>query len=175
MLDQSTGFGPSNQNKERLLGLWYDPDRLMLEGVYNDEVTAYRARKRWVSALERNFLLEESLDFNLRVNNARYSSYFKVRCDFLTACGRYAFWRLTHHQAPEVQCLLETAHLPHAPFEQAKGAPSIEGELEGLCSNSIKNDSIDRETSTHLTLIDAVKTIQVLADRLFIHRGWFKK
>jgi hypothetical protein len=38
---------------------------------------------------------------------------YKVRCDFQTACGRYAFWRLTHHQAPEVQFLLETAHLPY--------------------------------------------------------------
>lgn len=175
MLDQSTGFGPSNQNKERLLGLWYDPDRLMLEGVYNDEVTAYRARKRWVSALERNFLLEESLDFNLRVNNARDSSYFKVRCDFLTACGRYAFWRLTHHQAPEVQCLLETAHLPHAPFEQGTGTPSIEHEVGGRFSKSLQTESAEGEAASHLSLVDAFKTIQALAGRLLIHREWFKK
>ncbi len=95
------------------LGLWYDSDRLMLEGVYLDEVTAYRARKGWIEAFEVNFLLEDRLDFRVRVGpQEQGGSRFCVVCEFLTACGRYAFWRLTHHQAPEVQFILETAHLP---------------------------------------------------------------
>jgi hypothetical protein len=95
-----------------MLGLWYDPDRLIIEGVYCDEVTAYRARKRWIEALKMHFLLEEGLDFALRVKLLRGERHFKVQCSFISACGRYAFWRLTHHQALEVQCVLETAHLP---------------------------------------------------------------
>lgn len=84
----------------------------MLEGVYLDEVTAYRARKGWIEAFEVNFLLEDRVDFRVRVARQEGGSRFCVLCEFLTACGRYAFWRLTHHQAPEVQFILETAHLP---------------------------------------------------------------
>jgi hypothetical protein len=114
MLDHGTGLAGENSIGPGMLGLWYDPERLIVEGVYQDEVTAYRARRRWIEALEKNFLLEESLDFSLKVRCSRGGRNFRVRCDFLTACGRYAFWRLTHHQAPEVQFLLETAHLPHS-------------------------------------------------------------
>ncbi len=95
------------------LGLWYDSERLLLEGVYLDEVTAYRARKGWIEAFEVNFLLEDRIDFRVRVGpQTDGGTRFFVVCEFLTACGRYAFWRLTHHQAPEVQFILETAHLP---------------------------------------------------------------
>ncbi len=96
------------------LGLWYDAERLILEGAYLDEITAYRARRRWIQTFEMNFLLEGDHDFRLKVIFEDESHRFFVRCTFLTACGRYAFWRLTHHQAPEVQFMLETAHLPFA-------------------------------------------------------------
>lgn len=114
MLDQGIGLAGENSIGPGMLGLWYDPERLVIEGVYQDELTAYRARRRWIEALEKNFLLEDTLDFSLKVKRSRSGRNFRVRCEFLTACGRYAFWRLTHHQAPEVQFLLETAHLPHS-------------------------------------------------------------
>jgi hypothetical protein len=94
------------------LGVWYDPERVTLEGAYSDQVTAYRARRRWIRTLEMNFLLEGKHDFVVKVVLDEREGNFRVRCDFLTACGRYAFWRLTHNQAPEVQYLIETAHLP---------------------------------------------------------------
>ncbi len=94
------------------LGIWYDPERITLEGAYSDQVTAYRARRRWIRTLEMNFLLEEKHDFVVKVVTDQMEGNYRVRCDFLTACGRYAFWRLTHNQAPEVQYLIETAHLP---------------------------------------------------------------
>jgi hypothetical protein len=99
-------------------GLWYDPERIVLGGAYTDQVTAYRARKRWIKALETNFLLENQHDFRLQVTTDPETERFCVRCDFLTACGRYAFWRLTHNQAPDVQFMLETAHLPSLNFIQ---------------------------------------------------------
>lgn len=110
------------------LGLWYDAERLMLEGVYLDEVTAYRARKGWIEAFEANFLLEERIDFRVRVVSNPQPGRFSVVCEFLTACGRYAFWRLTHHQAPEVQFILETAHLPA--FTGIPEGPITFGSLE---------------------------------------------
>ena len=41
------------------LGLWYDAEKLILEGIYLDEVSAYRARRSWIKTFEMNFLLEE--------------------------------------------------------------------------------------------------------------------
>jgi hypothetical protein len=177
MIDHTSGtpgLHTESRNSEKLLGLWYDPDRLMLEGVYNDEVTAYRARKRWINALERHFLLEDSLDFNLIVNNAQDSSYYKVRCDFLTACGRYAFWRLTHHQAPEVQCLLETAHLPNTPFEGAS-APDAFCEIDAETLSSLSNPSNQKSRSDEPSWLEAIRSIQSAAGRLFLKKEWFKK
>ena len=95
------------------LGLWYDAERLILEGIYLDEVSAYRAKKSWIKSFELNFLLEEIHDFKVKVGFEPDSARYHVQCTFTSACGRYAFWRLTHHQAPEVQFALETAHLPH--------------------------------------------------------------
>lgn len=95
------------------LGLWYDAERLLLEGIYLDEVSAYRARRSWIKAFEMNFLLEDIHDFRVKVAFDSEDCRYRVQCNFTSACGRYAFWRLTHHQAPEVQFALETAHLPH--------------------------------------------------------------
>lgn len=93
-------------------GVSFDPEEVVLEGVYRDELSAYRARRVWREALESNFLLEVKHDFNLSVDFEEEAGQFKLRCDFGTACGRYAFWRLTHNQAPETQYLIETAHIP---------------------------------------------------------------
>jgi hypothetical protein len=114
MFDQGIGVATDGAVEGQMLGLWYDPDRLIIEGIYCDEVTAYRARRRWIEALKVHFLLDGGTDFSLRVTLLRGNRHFKVQCSFLTSCGRYAFWRLTHHQALEVQCILETAHLPRA-------------------------------------------------------------
>jgi hypothetical protein len=110
------------------VGLWYDSNRLTLSGVYLDEITAYRARRRWIEALEINFLLEERHDFSIKVRPSHGGNLYRVRCDFQTACGRYAFWRLTHHQAPEVQFLLETAHLATLGMDDFESADDSEPE-----------------------------------------------
>jgi hypothetical protein len=115
------------------LGVWFDAERLSLEGVYLDEVTAYRARRRWIAAFEAHFLLELKFDFRMEVVCDPQRDHFALRCTFLSACGRYAFWRLTHNQAPEAQAALETAHLPggapcaplEAPFAHAGGPESL--------------------------------------------------
>jgi hypothetical protein len=113
------------------LGLWYDAEKLILEGIYLDEVSAYRARRSWIKTFEMNFLLEEIHDFKVKVVFESDEGRYHVQCTFTSACGRYAFWRLTHHQAPEVQFTLETAHLPHITslrFEES----SIESEIESV-------------------------------------------
>lgn len=119
------------------LGVWFDAERLSLEGVYLDEVTAYRARRRWIAAFEAHFLLELKFDFRLEVVCDPHRDHFALRCTFLSACGRYAFWRLTHNQAPEVQAILETAHLPGGvPCAPGDAPFAAEGRPESLLLNS---------------------------------------
>ena len=123
------------------LGLWYDAEKLILEGIYLDEVSAYRARRSWIKTFEMNFLLEEIHDFRVKVVFEEDERRYHVQCTFTSACGRYAFWRLTHHQAPEVQFTLETAHLPHMTtlrFEQ----PFIEPDMESFASPA-RIDDVD--------------------------------
>lgn len=90
----------------------FDSETAALDGFYTDELSAFRARKVWIETLESNFLLEHKGDFRLKVISYREELRWVLRCEFLTACGRYAFWRLTNHQAPEAQYLIETAHIP---------------------------------------------------------------
>ncbi|MBN8549296.1 MAG: hypothetical protein J0M12_08285 [Deltaproteobacteria bacterium] len=95
-------------------GVSFDPEHITLEGAYTDQLSAYRARKVWLETFETNFLLEPEHDFSLKVCSSFEDNKFALKCQFLTACARYAFWRLTNNQAPEAQYIIETAHIPNA-------------------------------------------------------------
>ncbi len=92
----------------------FDPEQVILQGVYRDQLSAYRARKIWVETLSSNFLLEAGHDYEVCVESKVSEGVFFLNCNFTSACGRYAFWRLTNEQAPEAQYLIETAHIPHS-------------------------------------------------------------
>ena len=94
----------------------YDPDAVTLEGTYSDELSAYRAKRVWGETLERYFLLEKNHDFRVQVTRSLSNdlAIFQLKGNFISACARYAFWRLTNEQAPEAQYLIETAHIPQA-------------------------------------------------------------
>lgn len=94
-------------------GVVFDAEAIILEGTYEDELSLFRARKIWRGVLETNFLLDEGYDFRFGVLSKLSEGRFALTCRFLSACGRYAFWRLINHQAPEAQYLIETAHIPH--------------------------------------------------------------
>ena len=93
-------------------GVCFDPDSVTLQGVYSDELSLFRARKIWTATLEATFLLEGARDFRFDIFRSYEAGRFVLRCAFLSACGRYAFWRLTNNQAPEAQYEIETAHIP---------------------------------------------------------------
>ena len=92
----------------------FDPEKVILQGVYRDQLSAYRARKVWVETLATNFLLDAGHDYEVSVDSKMTEGMFYLNCAFTSACGRYAFWRLTNEQAPEAQYLLETAHIPNS-------------------------------------------------------------
>lgn len=144
------------------LGLWYDAEKLILEGIYLDEVSAYRARRSWIKTFEMNFLLEEIHDFKVKVVLDSEEARYHVQCTFTSACGRYAFWRLTHHQAPEVQFTLETAHLPHvSPMRFVE--PTIESESDALVPPTFVN--VDEEEDKEERVESLVAELAALVKR----------
>ena len=107
-----------NQVVELDEGVCFDPDRVSLEGVYKDELSAFRAKRVWIEALESTFLLDHSHDLAFITGKYNDSDRYFLSCQFVTACARYAFWRLTNHQAPEAQYIIETAHIPDCELRQ---------------------------------------------------------
>lgn len=91
----------------------YDPDAVTLEGHYVDELSAHRAKKAWSQTLKSYFLLDNKVDFSLKIRNGLADDYVLV-CEFGSTCGRYAFWRLINNQALEAQYRIETGHIPNS-------------------------------------------------------------
>ena len=92
-----------NKYKE---GLIYDAESVILAGKHTDELSAHRAKRQWKEVLSSYFLLESERDYELWVESAPEDDYFVVHCCFVSACGRYAFWRLVNQQAPEAEARL---------------------------------------------------------------------
>lgn len=87
-------------------GLIYDAESVVLAGKHSDELSAHRAKRQWVGVFSSYFLLENERDYELWVTSDLAEEYFVVHCCFVSACGRYAFWRLVNQQAPEAEAKL---------------------------------------------------------------------
>ena len=95
-----------NRNEQ---GLIFDAEGVTLVGQFNDEFSAYRARREWQKVLKTYFLLESERDYDMSLVTDKEAEYNVLSCYFTSACGRYAFWRLINDQAPEAeQKLFET-------------------------------------------------------------------
>lgn len=105
----------------------FDPETSALAGVYSDELSVYRAKRGWRQVLEAHFILEFGHDFTLEIVEDPTTHRYLMRCEFVSACGKSAFWRITNHQAPETQCIIETAHIPISDslFEALVAAPDM--------------------------------------------------
>ena len=90
----------------------FEPNEYSLVGLYPDEISAYRAKKVWKETLESGFLLDHESDMQMSVRYNQIKSAFELSCLFTSACGRYAFWRITNRMVPEAEYLIETAHIP---------------------------------------------------------------
>jgi hypothetical protein len=90
-------------------GLIYDAEGVTLIGKYTDELSAHRARREWQSILSSHFLLESDRDYELKTFCELEDNQFLLSCTFMSACGRYAFWRLVNRQAPEAEGKLNGA------------------------------------------------------------------
>lgn len=85
------------------LGLIFDADGVALFGRYADEMAAFRARKQWMEIFSNYFLLERERDYEIAISHSDSNAQFLLGCSFSSSCGRYAFWRLINHQAPEAE------------------------------------------------------------------------
>ena len=86
--------------------LAYDAEAVSLIGSFGDELSAYRARKTWMDVFTNFFLLERERDYDMEIEWDEDLDCFILDCTFSSACGRYAFWRLINHQAPEAEQVL---------------------------------------------------------------------
>ena len=87
-------------------GLVFDADTITLSGKFLDELSAYRARKRWKELFASYFLLENDRDFEMSVKPSQSGAHHLLVCSFCSACGRYAFWRMINKQAPDAEARL---------------------------------------------------------------------
>ncbi len=87
-------------------GLIFDADAVTLLGKYSDELSAHRAKKKWIEVFNTYFLLDSERDYEMQVHSSLSDMSFVIHCSFTSACGRYAFWRLINHQAPEAEAKL---------------------------------------------------------------------
>ena len=97
-----------NRNKP---GLVFDADTITLIGKFSDELAAYRARRKWREVLTTYFLLEHDRDYEMQIQHQSEASEWTLRCEFQSACGRYAFWRLINRQAPEAELKLHSRNM----------------------------------------------------------------
>ncbi|MCB0328020.1 MAG: hypothetical protein KDD70_00110 [Bdellovibrionales bacterium] len=104
----------SDSSSPQLSEIIFDVEAIAIQARYADELSAHRAKRVWIETLESHFLLDCESDYLIAVNidNSGEDLAFILRCHFLSACARYAFWRITNDQAPEAQYVLETAHIP---------------------------------------------------------------
>lgn len=81
----------------------FDTESVALLGKFGDQITAYRAKKKWGEILHNHFLLEVERDYEIAVTSSHDTGLYVLGCTFTSACGRYSFWRLINHQAPDAE------------------------------------------------------------------------
>lgn len=102
----------------------FDLDQAILRGRYQDELSAHRAKRGWGQILKDTFLLEPAEDYTFNVKKDEQS--YVLACEFTSACGRYAFWRLMNHQAPDIQYMIEIAHFPTIKPENSENGDNVD-------------------------------------------------
>ena len=112
-------------------GVCFDPDTYTIHGNYSDEVSAHRAKKCWLDILNQQFDIEKDSDLVVFIEPSNCGS-FLLNCRFSSASAKYAFWKCTNNQAPEVQYVLETAHIPicDSRYEELLQAPDLRSIFE---------------------------------------------
>jgi len=140
-------------------GLLFDAEGVTLISRCSDELAAYRIRRQWSEVLANYFLLEQERDYEMSILSLPENNYHVLNCFFISACGRYAFWRLINDQAPEAELKLSSnsaiisqgkKNLPSLwnPPQQECFMPSVYIGPEGDDFLAEKSSILERLTST---------------------------
>lgn len=84
----------------------FDLDEGAIEARYRDEIALARSKRIWNQTLQAFFDLRSEEDYQITKDK------LSLTLKFLSPSGRYAFWRIISGQLPDVQFLIETAHIP---------------------------------------------------------------
>jgi hypothetical protein len=138
----------SQKSEGEFLGVCFNPDSNTIIGNYNDQISAYRARKCWQEALRLHFNLENGSDFKITVHS-QSEDIFNISCQFISATARYCFWKITNNQSPEVQYVIETAHIPmcEARYEEILKAPDLKSIYDLPLVTAPKKDLVENKKS----------------------------
>jgi hypothetical protein len=148
-------------------GISFNPSDMRLIGIYADQLSAYRAKKVWINEFEEKFLLEFAYDYTLKVAADHQQKKYLIECEFLSSCGKYAFWRLIHNQALDVQEAIENAHLPTITAQKGKMTSIIELEGDDVFDTNFFSDNSDNDESKSCSLKPASTTAFVNAESLY--------
>lgn len=107
-------------------GITFNAEGVSLIAQFEDELSAYRAKKNWVTTLHTSFLLQRDKDYELEIKGSVEEGSFSAQCKFTSPCGRYAFWRLINQQAPETERKLARIANPNLDTT----SPSVLGKLK---------------------------------------------
>ena len=96
----------------------FNKDTHILSKSYTDEISAYRAKKTWVSLLK-GCLLDVVDDINLRVTKMEViqaGNLYTLSCKFHSHTARYTFFRMISNNMNVLVCSLEAAHIPKVTY-----------------------------------------------------------
>ena len=85
---------------------------MVLERDYSDQLSAYRAKRIWQNVFEDKFLLDDTSDYDITVLSDHSRKKYRIKCEFVSSYGRYAFWRLINRHADDALETMESAHIP---------------------------------------------------------------
>ena len=131
-------------------GLVYDAEAVSLLGKYTDELSAHRGKRQWMETLGNYFLLERDRDYELFVDSSLSDKSFVVCCEFNSACGRYAFWRLINQQAPEAEQQLGCTITRSVSRSAKRSLPNVDTRKEAWLFGSIDDQVNENEETRHL-------------------------
>lgn len=81
--------------------LYFNPDNCYLGKDFPNEFAAYQAKKAWTQILSHHFLIESPRDYLILISPITNFPSHILGCKFLSAVGRYSFWRLMNNQSQD--------------------------------------------------------------------------
>ncbi len=130
-------------------GLIYDAEGITLIGKFGDQISAYRAKKEWQKILNTHFILDLEKDYEIKAYCSLENNLFFINCSFVSACGRYAFWRLINRQAPDAEqklnCTGEKVQKPNKGFlatQENKQTAFVINSIEEQILKNTENKSL---------------------------------